>query len=370
MIKKDIGEICIEGASAYRKARQYMERLIPAQLNLLNEHKGHQPIFAHYGVEDMLEHMHQPTVQLKSGGYIVINPTEALVAIDVNSGKSTSAHHIEDTALKTNLEAAEEIARQVRLRDLAGLMVVDFIDMEQNENVREVERKMRDAARSDRAKVQIGRISPNFGLLEMSRQRLRSDLSEGRIEPCAACDGSGQVPTAQAIALRALRAGVAAATKSGAKCETVLRLEWPVALYILNHKRDELSHIEQTRGIRLKIEIGAMDDPNQPWLLETRKMSGGETASAPNGAVSMETAYTQMTPPTAADIKEAKSAEPRKRHNRQKQRRQKQRHHQPGQQQGQVQHASRHRSKRSERGGKKAQAQKSSLWQRFFGANQ
>ncbi len=298
-VKKDVGEIQVEGAAAYQKAKQYMEQLMPAELCLLKEYKEAKPIFDFHGVEALLDQMLQPTVQLKSGGYIVINPTEALVAIDVNSGKATSEHNIEDTAFKTNLEAADEIARQAKLRDLGGLIVVDFIDMESSGNIRAVERRMRDAVRADRAKVQTGRISSSFGLLEMSRQRLSPEISERRTEPCPECDGSGQTLTAQTIALRALREGIAFANKAGKNRETILRLNWPVVLYLLNERKDELLRIEKEQGIRLRIEAGGTNNPNKPWTLETRKLartSNSENKDSEN-AVNMETAYTQMTPP-------------------------------------------------------------------------
>ena len=383
-IKKDVKEIRIEGSAAYESAKKYMEQLMPAELCLLDEHKEAQPIFVRYGVEALLDDMLQPTVQLKSGGYIVINPTEALVAIDVNSGKATSAHNIEDTALKTNLEATDEIARQARLRDLGGLIVVDFIDMENSSNVREVERRMRDAVRHDRAKVQTGRISSGFGLLEMSRQRLSPEISEGRTEPCEACTGSGQVLTPQTIALRALREGIALANKSGKNQETTLRLNWPVVLYLLNERKDELLRIEQEQGIRLKIEAGGIDNPNKPWVIETKKREpvSAEESNNNGNAVSMETAYTQMAPPSpeAYEPKPQQQQRPRKQRHRPRQKRynnsqgnnQRQGNNQSqgqgnnqGQGQGQAQQSHRNKNQRGQQ--KPAVSKKPSLLKKLFG---
>ncbi len=296
MLKKDISEIRIEGKEAYQQARNFLQMLAPAGCELLAEHKEAEPIFSHYCIEQALDNMNTPIVQLKSGGYIVINPTEALVAIDVNSGRSTREHNIEDTALKTNLEAADEAARQARLRDLGGLIVIDFIDMENSRNVRDVEKRMRDATRHDRARIQLGRISQNFGLFEMSRQRLRPELSAGRTQSCTQCNSSGQVLTPQTIALRALRAAVSQAARAGAQSETTLKLEWPVVLHILNHKRDEISRFEREHNLTLKIEAAGIDNPDAPWAIETKKTA--QIQQRLNGqahaAVNVETAYAQM----------------------------------------------------------------------------
>jgi ribonuclease E len=199
--------------------------------------------------------MFSPTVQLRSGGYIVINQTEALVAIDVNSGRSTREHHIEDTALKTNCEAAEEVARQLRLRDLAGLIVIDFIDMDEKRNNRTVERRLKDALRNDRARIQVGRIS-HFGLLEMSRQRIRAGVVEGSTAPCAHCAGAGTVRSTASIALHVLRVLEEALVRSAAH-DVVLRSRTPVALYILNQKRAHLQAMEQRFGVHIMV---AADD--------------------------------------------------------------------------------------------------------------
>ncbi len=224
--------------TAYREAKDFMRMLMPSHAKNVQPYRDPQPIFAKSGVEAQLDAMFSNQVTLKSGGYLVINQTEALVAIDVNSGRSTREHNIEDTALRTNLEAADEIARQLRLRDLAGLIVVDFIDMEENRNNRAVERRLKDALKNDRARIQIGRIS-HFGLLEMSRQRIRTGVLEGSTAPCPHCAGAGMVRSTASIALHVLRVLEDALIKSSAHNITV-RTRAEVALYILNQKRANL----------------------------------------------------------------------------------------------------------------------------------
>ena len=195
---KDIDEIIVEGEAAYREAKDFMRMLMPSHAKNVKLYKDAQPVFARFGIETQLDAMFSPTVQLKSGGYIVLNQAEALVAIDVNSGRATREHNIEDTALKTNSEAAAEIARQLRLRDLAGLIVIDFIDMEEGRNNRAVERKLKEALKSDRARIQVGRIS-HFGLLEMSRQRIRTSVLESSTETCPHCGGTGHVRSVSSV---------------------------------------------------------------------------------------------------------------------------------------------------------------------------
>ena len=190
----------VEGEEGYKAARGFMKLLMPSHVRRVKLHIDTTPLFQRYGVEDQLSAMYQPIVQLKSGGYLVINPTEALVSIDINSGRSTREHNIEQTAFNTNLEAADEIARQLRLRDLAGLIVIDFIDMEQKSHVRKVEKAMKDALKNDRARIQVGRIS-SFGLMEMSRQRLRTGVLEASTQPCPHCDGTGLMRTASSAGL-------------------------------------------------------------------------------------------------------------------------------------------------------------------------
>ncbi len=204
LYSKEVEEIIVAGEAAYHEARQFMRLLMPSHVNSVRLYRDTQPVFARAGVESQLDAMFSNQVTLKSGGYIVINQTEALVAIDVNSGRSTREHNIEDTALRTNLEAADEIARQLRLRDLAGLIVVDFIDMEESRNNRAVERKIKDALKNDRARIQVGRIS-HFGLLEMSRQRIRTGVLEGSTVVCPHCQGAGVVRSTASIALHVLR---------------------------------------------------------------------------------------------------------------------------------------------------------------------
>jgi ribonuclease E len=211
------------------------------------------PLFQRHGVEDQLSAMYQPIVQLKSGGYLVINPTEALVSIDINSGRSTREHNIEQTAFHTNVEAAAEIARQLRLRDMAGLVVIDFIDMEQNSHVRKVEKAMKDALKNDRARIQVGRIS-SFGLMEMSRQRLRTGVLEASTKACPHCEGTGLMRTASSAGLSALRIIEDEAARG--KGDTILlRAGREAAIYLLNKKRGELNEIEQRYGVSIEVLI-------------------------------------------------------------------------------------------------------------------
>ncbi|RUP11644.1 MAG: ribonuclease E/G, partial [Methylobacterium sp.] len=223
----------------------------PGQSKVVKPYRDPTPIFARFGVEQQLDAMFSSHVSLKSGGYLVINPTEALVSIDVNSGRATREHDIEDTALKTNLEAAEEVARQLRLRDLAGLIVIDFIDMEEKRNNRAVEKKLNECLKNDRARIQVGRISP-FGLMEMSRQRIRTGVLESSSIPCAHCGGSGFVRATASVALHILRSIEEALLKS-ASHNLVLRTRTEVALYILNQKRGHLRELEMRFGVTITI---------------------------------------------------------------------------------------------------------------------
>ena len=248
----DIAEVLVEGEDGFQAASDFMRMLIPHQAEKVQLYSEPIPLFHRYQVESQFDAMHLPTVQLRSGGYIVINPTEALVAIDVNSGRSTKERNIEETALRTNLEAAEEVARQVRLRDLAGLIVIDFIDMEENRHQRQVERKMKDAMRNDRARIQIGRISA-FGLLEMSRQRLRPSLLEHSTEICPHCAGVGRVRSIESAALHALRMIEEEGVRRRSS-EIVVSVPPNVALYLLNQKRHALTEIEQRYAFHVTIE--------------------------------------------------------------------------------------------------------------------
>lgn len=239
----DIDEIVVDGDEGYRTAKEFMKLLIPSHAKRVQPYKDPtMPLLHRYQVEGQLDAIHSPQVQLKSGGYIVINPTEALVSIDVNSGRSTRERNIEETALRTNLEASDEIARQLRLRDLAGLIVIDFIDMEVNRNQTQVERRLKDAMRIDRARIQLGRISP-FGLLELSRQRLRPSLIETSSVPCPHCGGTGIRRSTDSSALAVLRAIEEEGMHHRAE-EIAVHVATPVALYILNQKRQALAEIE------------------------------------------------------------------------------------------------------------------------------
>jgi ribonuclease E len=248
----DIEEILVEGEAGHRTAREFMGMLMPSHVNRVKLYRERVSLFQRHQVEAQVDAMYNPIVHLRSGGYIVINPTEALVAIDVNSGRSTREHNIEETAYKTNLEAAEEVARQLRLRDLAGLIVVDFIDMGDPRNNRHVERRMKDCLKNDRARIQVGRISP-FGLLEMSRQRLRPSLIESSTQTCPHCAGRGYIRSVESSALHVLRAIEDEAMKERAS-ELNVRVATPIALYIFNKKREVLVDIEARYGVSVSIE--------------------------------------------------------------------------------------------------------------------
>ena len=252
LYNKEVEEITVAGEAGYHEARQFMRLLMPSQVHSVQLYRDPAPVFAKAGVESQLDAMFSNQVTLKSGGYIVINQTEALVAIDVNSGRSTREHNIEDTALRTNLEAADEIARQLRLRDLAGLIVVDFIDMEESRNNRAVERRIKDALKNDRARIQVGRIS-HFGLLEMSRQRIRTGVLEGSTVVCPHCQGAGVVRSTASIALHVLRVLEDALIKSSTH-DLAVRTRTPVALYILNQKRVNLADLEHRFGVAIVVE--------------------------------------------------------------------------------------------------------------------
>jgi len=256
VFSRDVEEVLIEGDDAFQQAHEFMRMLMPQNARKIVAYRdGGVPLFARFQVEAQLDAMHSPVVQLKSGGYIVINQTEALVAIDVNSGRATRERHIEDTAFRTNCEAAEEIARQLRLRDLAGLIVIDFIDMESSRNDAVVERKLKDALRHDRARIQVGRIS-HFGLLEMSRQRLRPSLAETTFVTCPHCQGLGQVRSIENAALTVLRAIEEEGGKRRA-AEITVHVSPTVALYLLNRKRARLADLEERFGMAVLFEPDA-----------------------------------------------------------------------------------------------------------------
>ena len=266
LYNKEIDEILVAGEAGYQEARDFMKMLMPSNVRAVKQYREGQPLFSRMGVESQLDAMFSPTVQLRSGGYIVINQTEALVSIDVNSGRSTREHHIEDTALKTNLEAAEEVARQLRLRDLAGLIVIDFIDMDEKRNNRSVERKLSDCLRQDRARIQVGRIS-HFGLLEMSRQRIRASVLESSTEPCPQCGGSGHVRSVSSVALQLLR-GLEETLMKGATHNLVVRTRTDVALYVLNHKRGHLRDLESSFNVTLAVIADATVSGQQSFIID------------------------------------------------------------------------------------------------------
>ena len=249
MYTSEVDEVLVEGEEAYKTARNQMKMLIPSHVKNVKKFSESQPIFQHFNVESQMDTIQSPQVTLKSGGYLVINQTEALVAVDVNSGKSTRERNIEETALKTNLEAAEELARQLRLRDMSGLIVVDFIDMEDSRNQHAVERRMKDAMRNDRARVQIGSIS-HFGLLEMSRQRLRLSINESISNLCPHCEGTGRIRSIDTAAMQVLRS-IEDEAQKGKMDVLHITVHRDIALFILNHKRASLADFESRFGLTI-----------------------------------------------------------------------------------------------------------------------
>nr|WP_279387828.1 Rne/Rng family ribonuclease [Roseicella frigidaeris] len=304
VFSRDVEEVLVDGEDAFREAREFMRMLMPQQTRKIQLFRD-GGLFARHQVEQQLDAMHSPTVQLRSGGYIVINQTEALVAIDVNSGRSTRERHIEDTALRTNLEAADEIARQLRLRDLAGLIVIDFIDMESSKHDGMVERRLKEALRHDRARIQVGRIS-HFGLLEMSRQRLRPSLTETTFVACPHCQGRGQVRSIESSALQVLRA----IEEEGAKrraAEIAVHVHSSCALYLLNRKRDKLAQIEARFGMSVVFEP---DDTLLPPALRIERLRAadpGRQIEAPPAALRMD--YAPEPEPEEAEETEAEETE-------------------------------------------------------------
>ncbi len=253
LYNKDIDEIIVGGDDGYREAKDFMKMLMPSHAKAIKPYREMQPLFARYGVESQLDAMFGNQVTLRSGGYLVINQTEALVSIDVNSGRSTREHNIEDTALKTNLEAAEEVARQLRLRDLAGLIVIDFIDMEERRNNRAVEKKLKDCLKNDRARIQVGHIS-SFGLMEMSRQRIRTGVLESSSVKCPHCEGAGFVRSTPSIALQILRAVEESLIRSSTH-NLIVRTRTEAALYVLNQKRAHLAELESQFGVSVHLAV-------------------------------------------------------------------------------------------------------------------
>src|SRR5229473_1855968 len=266
LYNKDIDEVLVAGEEAYREAKDFMRMLMPSHAKNVKPYKDGQPVFTRYGVESQLDAMFSPTVQLRSGGYIVLNQTEALVSIDVNSGRATREHHIEDTALKTNLEASEEIARQLRLRDLAGLIVIDFIDMDEKRNNRAVERRLKDCLKNDRARIQVGRIS-HFGLLEMSRQRIRTSVLESSTDKCPHCGGTGHVRSVSSVALQVLRM-IEETLLRGATHNLGVRTRSDIAIYVLNHKRAHLRVLEERFRITVTVNADPAMGGQTPFVIE------------------------------------------------------------------------------------------------------
>jgi len=275
---KEIEEVVVEGEEGYKSAKAFMKLLMPSHARRVKAYSDPVPLFQRYGAEDQLRAMYDPMVQLKSGGYLIINPTEALVSIDINSGRSTKEHGIEATALHTNLEAAREIARQLRLRDMAGLVVIDFIDMEYPSNVTKVEKAMKDALKNDRARIQVGRIS-SFGLMEMSRQRLRTGVLEATTRACPHCDGTGLVRTASSAGLSALRLIEDEAAR-GKGTQIRLAASTEAAIYLLNEKRADLVEIEQRYGVSVEVVPEGED--------EGAKMSVSSSGPRPTHAPKFE----------------------------------------------------------------------------------
>src|SRR6516165_1732967 len=316
LYNKDIDEVLVAGDDAYREAKDFMRMLMPSHAKNVKPYKEPEPIFIRYQVERQLAAMFSPQVVLKSGGYIVINQTEALVAVDVNSGKATREHNIEDTALKTNLEAAEEIARQLRLRDLAGLIVIDFIDMDERRNNRLVERRLKEALRNDRARIQVGRIS-HFGLMEMSRQRLRTGMLEGSTKPCPMCQGTDMVRSVESVALDILRSLEDRLITDGV-VPLVATTAVHVALYILNQKRSHLKDVEH----RYHIPIMVSADENlhvSQFVIE--RSAEAEIGVGESPVVQMDWAHHNPLPaPTAPDEADGEQGRRRSRRRRRKRR--------------------------------------------------
>ena len=301
MSARDLDEILVSGDKGYQAAVDFMRTIMPDQLEKVKPYQDQVPLFFRYGIEKQIDQLYNPVVQLRSGGYLVINPTEALVSIDVNSGRATRERHIESTALKTNLEAAEEVARQLRLRDLAGLVVIDFIDMEDGRNNAAVERRLKEAMRNDRARLQIGRISP-FGLMELSRQRLHSSLTEINFEKCLHCAGLGLVRSIDSAAISILRVIEEEGIKNSGT-EIGLRVPTKVALYLLNQKRTALNDIEQRYSLKVFLHS---DDALVAPDYRLERARGGNAAA--NGApVTAEQAMAEISGPPPSQFTDYQS---------------------------------------------------------------
>jgi ribonuclease E len=288
---RDVDEIFVEGEVGYQSAKEFMKMLMPSHAKKIRQYDDPMPLFSRYQVESFLSGMFNPTVQLKSGGYIVIGITEALVAIDVNSGRATKEGSIEDTALKTNLEASEELVRQLRLRDLAGLIVIDFIDMDERRNNNAVEKRLKDKLKDDRARIQVGKIS-NFGLLEMSRQRLRPGMLEATTAPCAHCHGTGLIRSDDNLALMILREIEEEAVR-GKNKELLISTSFDVANYLINHKRDHILEIEKRNGISIRIEAQPnITNPN--YIIEKFKEATRQILKPDKHLISVDTSIIEI----------------------------------------------------------------------------
>ncbi|MEM8750235.1 MAG: Rne/Rng family ribonuclease [Pseudomonadota bacterium] len=319
---KDTGEVIVAGEAGFKEAKEFMSMLMPEHAKNVRLYRDKVPMFTRMGVETQLDAMLQPQVTLKSGGYLIIDQTEALVAIDVNSGRSTRQHSVEDTATQTNLEAADEVARQLRLRDLAGLIVIDFIDMEDRRNIRSVEKRLKDALKNDRARIQVGRIS-HFGLMEMSRQRIRASVLESTTQLCPVCEGLGHVRSASSVALTVLRA-IEDFLNRNDRHHLTVKVSTQTALYLLNSKRESLSDLEARFGVSLTIETDH-DLGLQPCVIEkgepSKRKPREETAIQPDSIASEELPSNGEEPQTAASEDDANEGEGRKRKRRRRRRR-------------------------------------------------
>ncbi|MCA0872880.1 Rne/Rng family ribonuclease [Seohaeicola saemankumensis] len=306
LYNREIDEVFVEGERGYRIAKDFMKMIMPSHAKNVKKYEDQLPLFARYQVESYLSSMFNPTVQLKSGGYIVIGVTEALVAIDVNSGRATKEGSIEETALKTNLEAAEEVARQLRLRDLAGLIVIDFIDMDERKNNSAVEKRMKDKLKTDRARIQVGRIS-GFGLMEMSRQRLRPGMIEATTQPCPACHGTGLIRSDDNMALNILRQIEEEGTRRRSR-EVLVTCPVSIANYLMNQKREHIAQIEARYGLSVRIE-GDVHLVSPDFTLEKFKTATRNVPEPSAAVVSVDTSIMdQVDAPEEAEAEADSSA--------------------------------------------------------------
>ncbi len=306
LYNRDIDEVLVEGEGGYRIAKDFMKMIMPSHAKNVKRYEDALPLFARYQVESYLAGMFNPTVQLKSGGYIVIGVTEALVAVDVNSGRATKEGSIEDTALKTNLEAAEEVARQLRLRDLAGLIVIDFIDMDERKNNTAVEKRLKDKLKTDRARIQVGRIS-GFGLLEMSRQRLRPGMIEATTQPCPACHGTGLIRSDDNMALSILRQIEEEGTRRRSR-EVLVRCPVSIANFLMNQKREHIAQIESRYGLSVRIE-GDVHLVSPDFSMEKFKTASRIVPEATAPVVSVDASLMDMVDATEEDDVEAEAVQ-------------------------------------------------------------